>query len=459
MRERLLKTVSSLGGEVYLIGGAVRDGLLGLEVKDADYLVTGVDFKALRAKLEAWARVDVVGASFGVLKVTHQDETVDVALPRTERSTGIHHRDFEVTFDSSLRIEDDLARRDFTINALALRLRDDLLIDPFGGRADLEAGVLRAVGEARDRFSEDALRMLRLSRFIAKLGFTPHPDTFQAALDTAHLVESVAPERVQTELLGLLKAPNSNHVIKALRFLRDAGLLLRILPEYAVCTGFDQQNPYHHLTLDEHMFHAVMYTVQNNSSFETRLAALLHDIGKPRTQSFGADGIAHYYFHEVRGAEITKTVLERLKCSNELLETVVKLVRQHMRPPKHPSTKSLRKFVNDLGPHWRDALELRRADILAHAPEPDFDADTWFETTAAQCASFPPHLELFDERALAISGDLLTSRFGLTGKAIGDAKKAATQAVIEGELENEREAILAWISTFVVATNEARTAR
>jgi tRNA nucleotidyltransferase (CCA-adding enzyme) len=227
--------------------------------------------------------------------------------------------------------------------------------------------------------------------------------------------------------------------------LRDSGLLVQILPEYAVCIGFDQQNPHHHLTLDEHMFEAVMYTVQNSASVETRLAALLHDIGKPSTQSFGDDGIAHYYVHELRGGDIAQVILERLKCSNELLETVVKLVRQHMRPPKHASTKALRKFVNDLGSHWRDALELRRADILAHAPEPDFDTNDWLTRMVAQCTSFPAHLEEFDERALNISGDELMGRFGLTGKAIGDAKKAAARAVIEGDLENQREAILAWL--------------
>ncbi len=177
-----------------------------------------------------------------------------------------------------------------------------------------------------------------------------------------------------------------------------------------------------------------------------KLAALLHDIGKPETQSFGEDGIAHYYHHEARGADRTREILTRLKCSNDLLETVVKLVRNHMRPPIEASNKALRKFVNDLGANWHNALELRRADRLAHTPE-TWKADDWLEQTVLRCQSFPPDLERFDERELAISGTELAQHFGLVGVDIGAAKKAAANAIIEGELENEKTAILEWLRT------------
>jgi tRNA nucleotidyltransferase (CCA-adding enzyme) len=387
--------------------------------------------------------VDVVGASFGVLKVTFEHLTVDVALPRTERSTGIHHRDFEVSFDSHLPVEADLARRDFTINAMARRLSDGMLIDPFGGLSDLNAKILRAVGTPQERFLEDPLRMLRLARFVAKLGFTPHPDTQAATQALAHLAQSIAPERVQQELLGLL---STTDLLPALRLLRDTGLLAHLIPEYAPCIGYDQQNPHHHLPLEEHMFWAVQHA--QNASLETKLAALLHDIGKPTTQSFGADGVAHYYMHELRGADISREILLRLRCSNDLLETVVKLVKNHMRPPLSASPKALRKFVNDLGQHWQDALELRRADRLAHTPEP-WDADIWLEQTMARCQAFPPDLAGFEERHLAMNGLEIAARFGLAGAAIGNAKKAATNAVIEGELENQKEAIAVWLEGFL----------
>ncbi len=441
MQQRLLESIEALHGEIYLVGGSVRDTMLGLQVKDSDYIVTGIEFPVLKAQLETWAKVDVVGASFGVLKVASNGVIVDVALPRTERSTGIHHRDFEVSFDSSLPVEYDLARRDFTVNAMALRLRDQALIDPFAGQSDLEKKILRAVGVATERFTEDPLRMLRLARFVAKLGFTVDLDTLAATKALAPLVSSVAAERIQIELLGLLSSQKT--LLPALRLLRDTGLLEQFIPEYKICFSFDQQNPYHHLTLEEHMFQTVELARQNTA--EVKLAALLHDIGKPATQVFGTDGIAHYYHHEARGADITRSILTRLKCSTELLEMVVKLVRNHMRPPIQSSNKALRKFVNDLGVHWQAALELRRADRLAHTPEPDWDADHWLAETIARCQSFPPDLETFDERNLAVSGTELVERFGLQGAKIGAAKKAAATAIIEGELENEHDAILAWL--------------
>jgi tRNA nucleotidyltransferase (CCA-adding enzyme) len=446
LQSRLLETTKTLNAELYLVGGAVRDALLGLSVKDADYVVVGASLPSLKAALETWARVDVVGASFGVLKVTFESLTVDVALPRTERSTGIHHRDFEVSFDSSLAIEADLGRRDFTINAMARRLSDMALIDPFGGLADLTKKILRAVGKPSERFLEDPLRMLRLARFVAKLGFVPHTDTLAATEDLAHLAQSIAPERVQQELLGLLRQPKT---LAALRLLRDTGLLAHLIPEFAACIGFDQKNPHHHLTLDEHLFWTVQHA--RDASLETKLAALLHDIGKPETQTFGQDGVAHYYAHELRGADLTRQVLLRLRCSNELLETTVKLVKNHMRPPLQPSHKALRKFVNELGQHWHAALELRRADRLAHAPE-EWDPDAWLEQMTLQVQALPPELAGFDERHLAMNGAAISQRFGLVGADIGRAKKAAASAVVEGELENTPEAVEGWLERFLENT-------
>ncbi len=445
LETRLLKTVQAQAGEVYLVGGAVRDALLGQPSKDADYLVTGVPFPALRTALETWARVDIVGASFGVLKLTWNGETVDVALPRTERSTGVHHRDFEVSYDPTLPVETDLARRDFTVNALARRLSDGALIDPFNGWRDLEGRVLRAVGDASERFTEDPLRMLRLARFMAKLRFSLEEATARAVRELAHLVGSVAAERVQIELWGLLAARSADGVLSALRFLRDTGLLAVVIPEFAVCIGFQQHNPHHHLTLDEHIFQAVQNAVSRGSRPVSRLALLLHDIGKPATQSFGADGVAHYYHHEARGADLARLILERLKFSNETVDDVVELVANHMRPPRDASIRTLRRFKRDLDDRWRDALEVRLADRLAHAPEA-FDAVAEHERFVQTLEGLPDELEGFTEQQLAVSGGELMQVFNLpSGRAIGELKTRATQAVVDGELENERGAILEWL--------------
>ena len=455
--------IARAGGTPYLVGGAVRDALLGLESKDLDILVTNLEPETLKSLLETVGKVDLVGKSFGVFKVSKDGETLDVALPRLEKSTGTHHRDFEVSYDAYLPLEVDLERRDLTVNAMAWRLmppgyglrvtgnRDwleresDFLIDPFGGRADLERRILRAVGDARARFEDDPLRMLRLARFIAKLDFEVEAGTALAVLENAHLIDTVALERVQIELMGLLSAKHPEGVLRALRFLRDSGLLERILPEFKATYGYDQQNPHHHLTLDEHIFEAVCYAVQHGFDLLSRLALLLHDLGKPQTQSFGDDGVAHYYKHEVVGSEIAARVLERLKFPLEIQKSVTKLVFEHMRPPLDSSTRVLRRFVNDLGLDWERALEVRVADRMAHAPQPDFDARGWLEGVRERALKVSAELESFDERQLSVSGLELIAHFGVTGSQIGDLKKLAARAVVEGEVVNEKGAVLGWL--------------
>ncbi len=445
LESRLLETVAALRGEVYLVGGAVRDALLGAPSKDADYLVTGVPLENLRSSLANWARVDLVGSSFGVLKLTFDSETVDVALPRTERSTGLHHRDFQISADPALSLETDLMRRDFTINAMARRVSDGALIDPFGGQRDLEQRVLRAVGDTSERFLEDPLRMLRLARFIAKLGFSPDPATARAAADHAGLIASVAPERIQTELLGLLSSRSAPAILESLRFLRDTKLFEVIIPTFAPCIGFDQANPHHSLTLDEHIFQAVYHAASRETSSLVRLALLLHDVGKPDRQSFGADGIAHYYHHEQRGADLARVILERLKFSNDDTDAVTALVANHMRPPRNASQRTLRRFKRDLGELWRDALEVRLADRLAHAPDGS-DPLLEHQRDSAALEELPAQLEGFSQAQLAISGEELMRVFDLeAGREIGDLKRRAAEAVIEGEIENERDAILEYL--------------
>ena len=499
--ERLLNTlteaVTKAGGTPFLVGGAVRDGLLGLESKDMDVLVTGLESETLKTVLEGVGRVDLVGKSFGVFKVSSEGETLDVALPRLERSTGTHHRDFEVDYNAFLPLEADLERRDFTVNAMAWRLdgadvrfqTSDLrrqadrpdrragpldavlfktcrsvqdtseksLIDPFRGKVDLERRTLRAVGNSRARFEDDPLRMLRLARFVAKLDFFVEEETALAVRGNAYLIETVALERVQTELMGLLAAPHPDGVLRALRFLRDSTLLERILPEFKATFGFEQQNPYHHLTLEEHIFAAVRYAVEHSFNPLSRLALLLHDLGKPETQSFGEDGflnkaapsgpvrVAHYYKHEEVGAEMAEGILERLKFPLEVQKSVVKLVRQHMRPPLDASTRVLRRFINDLGPDWERALGVRVSDRMAHTFEPNFDAVAWLDAARARALEVSNELEHFDERQLAISGLELVKLFGVQGSAIGDLKKRIARAVVEGEVSNEREGILRWL--------------
>ncbi len=459
---QVVETLKNAGGTVYQVGGSVRDQLLGLESKDVDLLVTGISGETAYKSLSnsAW-KVDLVGKSFGVFKVYLEPDTLDVALPRVERSTGSHHRDFEVHYSQDISLKEDLERRDFTVNTLALRLTaaqperccswartgEDapVLEDYFGGRADLESKILRAVGDPKARFEEDPLRMLRLARFMAKLDFEVEAHTAQAVRDNADLISTVSLERVFSELKGLLSSQYPSGVLRALRFLRDSGLLERLIPEFKATFGYDQKNPYHHLTLDEHIFEAVRYAVQHGFSLESRLALLFHDIGKPQTQSFDEKGVAHYYKHDLVGAEMVREILERLKASLEEQKCIIKLVFQHMRPPLNGSSKVLRNYVHDLGQDWPIGLEVREADRAAHAGIDEASLQESLERIRTQCLEVAAQVATFDERVLAVSGLELIQRYGLQGSQIGVLKKAAAQAVVDGELENERDAILEWL--------------
>jgi tRNA nucleotidyltransferase (CCA-adding enzyme) len=442
----IARIVAENGGDAFLIGGAVRDALLGLSSKDEDVLVTGVAWNVLEAALTTVGKVDAVGASFGVLKVARDGLVIDVALPRTELSTGIGHRDFTVTYDPNLPLEADLARRDFTVNAMAKRISDGVLIDPFNGLQDLEHRILRAVGNPRERFTEDPLRMLRAARFVAKLDFTLESGTFTALQLEADRIKTVSPERIQTELWGMLAAPHPSGVLRALEMLRDTGLLAKIIPELEPSFGFNQQNPHHHLLLDAHVFEAIRYAVAHNAPTITRLALLLHDVSKPETQSFDETGIAHYYRHEDIGATKAKTILERLKFPGDVIESVTKIVFEHMRPPRKPSTKSLRRWLNTLGSDWQAALACREADLAAHVLEPGFEPRVWAQDILEQCENIPQEVVTFDERNLKITGTKLMKEFNLEpGPALGELKKRAARAVIDGEIENEETAILEWL--------------
>ncbi|WP_034337894.1 CCA tRNA nucleotidyltransferase [Deinococcus misasensis] len=424
--QTLSQAIEQQGGQCFQVGGALRDELLGLSNKDNDLLVTGLAAQTLLDILPG--KVGQVGLSFEVIKVTLLGETVDVALPRAGQT-----------------LEEDLWHRDFTINALARNSRGEV-IDPTGGLQDLHHRILRMTSPAV--FDQDPLRLLRAVRFVAKLGFDLDEATRATLIQKVHLLQNVAPERIQEEWWRLLSCSNADHVLKALRLARDTGLLVQVFPEFAPCIGFEQQNPHHHLTVDEHIFAAVHHAVQHQKSLRTRLALFFHDIAKPECFSVGADGVGHFYDHEYVGAKTTRQILTRLKCSNDTTLTVTSLVRNHMRPPLRPSRRALRKFMNDLGEAWEDALEMREADLAAHIVPEGFDPVAWAVQIREEGRTMPA-VATFDERQLALSGHAIMEAFGVTGEGVGRLKKLAVQQVIEGELENDPEAILQFLRSQV----------
>jgi tRNA nucleotidyltransferase (CCA-adding enzyme) len=266
---------------------------------------------------------------------------IEFAPPRREVSTGRGRHDFEIVADASLSVEDDMRRRDFTVNAMARRLSTGELVDPLDGRTDLQRRVLRTVSATS--FSEDPLRIVRALRFVSQLGFDLDDTTLQQMRGEAQSVELVSAERIGGGIAAdgmgeLSKLVLGAEPAKALRIARDTGVLVHVLPEFEPAVGFDQESRYHDMTVDEHTFAVVQATADAKRALPVRLAALFHDLGKPLAAWRGTDGRLHYYAkrgyadrsHEQVGAELAGTALRRLRYPNALRDRVCRIVRHHM---------------------------------------------------------------------------------------------------------------------------------
>lgn len=347
-------------GRVFSVGGRVRDEVLGDIGKrqpaspDADYLVTSVPLDDIVQKLMGLGNAERVGASFGVIKFSRDGLTVDIALPRRERSTGPRHRDFQIESSPDIPLEEDLSRRDFRINMMARDLSNGRLVDPFGGEADLRNGRLDILKE--DVFFEDALRILRGAQFAARFDLEPTSRTLAAMRSAASLTHTVAPERIADELTKLLT--KSTKPSAGLELLRAVGALSQIMPELLEGWGVEQ-NDFHAYTV---YYHSLRCCDEAPSDLVLRLAALLHDIGKPRTKSG-----PHFYRHESVGEEMAQKLLSRLRFSGDVVTRVTHLIRHHMFASDDSLTEAaVRRFINRVGAQNVEQLfALRRADIEA----------------------------------------------------------------------------------------------
>ncbi len=406
--------------------------------KDLDYVVTGVSQADLLAKLQAVGRVDVVGASFAVLKFRHASGQADIALPRRERSTGVGHKDFDVEAGPGVPLEDDLGRRDFRMNMIARRLGDDAIVDPYGGVADIRAGRIDIVAEAT--FEEDALRLLRAAQFAARFGYVPTERTQAAMRAAAALVTTVSPERIGEEIAKLLTAPAPS---VGLEILRATGVLAHVWPELLEGVEVDQ-NEWH--AYDVYRHNLATLDAVPAGDVTLRLAALLHDVGKPRTAAPRPDGRGNtFYQHEQVGAEMVPAMLGRLRLPNDTVDTVTHLVRHHMyNADPDAQSNTLRRFVRRIGADHLDRLfALRWADIDGSGLRKRDDTNERFEArVAAVLAESPP----FSIRDLAISGDVVVAMFERTGLAppgfrgdrrVGEVLHALFEEVTDDPSRNE----------------------
>ena len=466
MRQRIEEYVGSLGLDAYLVGGAVRDELLGLDSKDADFLVPAVDVDGLRAALEPHGRVEdltVAGRLVGV-RLHPSDKSVralapagiEFAPPRAEVSTGPGRHDFEIVADPSLSVEDDMRRRDFTVNAMARRLSTGEIVDPLNGRKDVEARVLRTVSPSS--FAEDPLRVVRALRFVAQLGFEPDESTLRQMREEAASVALVSGERIGGGLhadgLGeLSKLLLGAEPARALRLARDTGVLVYLLPEFEGAIGFEQESRYHDLTVDEHTFMVVQAAADLGYSLAVRLAAVFHDLGKPHVAWRGDDGRLHYYAkpgyathsHEQVGAQLAGTALRRLRYPNSLTDRVVRIVRNHMFQVGKGDELRARRFLAKHGDELAfELVDHKHADFLAKRdderdpPLADIERLLRFREILEGALSSAHRLS-----DLAVNGDDLIAAGIEPGPDLGRVLKALLHDVVEDPACNTRDELLA----------------
>jgi poly(A) polymerase len=423
--EDLVDAFREDGHQLWLVGGALRDRLLGRPDVDSDYATDALPDEVEAMALALGANVTAVGKRFGTIGVYAGGSWTEITTFRGD-SYEAGTRWPDVRFGRT--IEEDLARRDFTVNALAEDAFTGETLDLFGGEADLRAGLIRAVGEAELRFREDPLRILRGMRFASQLDFVVEEKTQHAMSRTVALLSTLSQERVTAELDRLLAGLNP---ARGLDLLRETGALNVILPELAAMVGCEQ-NSFHRLDVWGHTVATVAAVQPGDDGRLRRWAALLHDLGKPAVRHRKANGEWGFYRHETVGAELGDALLERLKLGKRESRDVLLLVRRHMDRPEPSDARSVRRFMKKAEGHWRDLLALKRADNASHT----YDDHDYHDALEAACE----RVEAEEAAALAaespLNGDDLVALFERpAGPWIQEIKDRLSTMVLDGELK------------------------
>lgn len=438
LNDQIIKAILEKG-KIYEVGGAVRDRYISpiLPDKDKDYLVTGIPLDELCSLLSKFGKVDLVGKSFGVIKFRPRKEldgecVFDIALPRKEYSTGPGHKDFKVEYDHNLMVEDDLLRRDFTINAMAEDLSTGKLVDPLDGRKDIKRRLIRITNP--NSFQDDPLRMLRGVQFAARFEFELEENTLFSLRKNADLISTISPERIQEELNKLLLKAKYPSV--GFRLMQQVGLLEKILPELSAGAGVNQPGGYHAYDVFEHSILTVDHAPRD---LVIRLAALFHDISKPETKVPTQEG-ATFYGHDKRGARVAQKVLQRLRYSNQMIEKVTLLVDKHMFTTG-VTDKGVRRLIRKVGEELVfSLLDLRRADVAAQGKEGSTrDVDELEERIRLELDKKPP----FGLKDLAVNGNDIMDAFKIPpSPVVGQVLNYLMELVLDDPELNQKEKLL-----------------
>ena len=438
----LISRLEQAGFSAYAVGGCVRDTLMGRQPHDWD-LCTSATPEEMQEVFRGEHLVET-GLKHGTLTVVLNHIPYEVTTFRTEGAYSDHRHPDSVSFVKD--IEGDLSRRDFTINAMAYSPRTGI-VDLFGGEMDLSHRIIRCVGVPRERFEEDALRILRALRFASVFDFEVDAETDTALREQAPALKNISAERIREELFKLLCGVGAGRILRAY-----PDVLSVIIPEIAPMVGYNQQNHHHHFDLWEH-------TVQSVENIpprpDLRLAMLLHDTGKPSVRTVDGKGEAHYKGHQAVSAEIAENVTDALRCDRETRDRVVLFVRCHDIPLRTESgevnldrsflLRRLNRFGED---NLRALFLIHRADRIATGHSPKSREDARLAERMSALDALLAEQPCFTLKDLAVNGNDLKV-LGLNGPALGAALQKLLEAVMDGQVPNEKDQLNDFVTKFI----------
>lgn len=428
----IIHTLEEAGFEGYAVGGCVRDTLLGKIPDDWDITTNA---SPLQVK-ELFKRTIDTGIQHGTVTVLLDKETYEVTTYRIDGEYEDSRHPKEVTFTSNLT--EDLKRRDFTINAMAYNDKSQI-VDAFGGMQDLQDKVIRCVGDPRERFSEDALRMMRAVRFSGQLGYSIEEKTGQAVAELAPSLSRISAERICTELTKLMLSPHPDYLRKAY----ELGMTKVFLPEFDAAMQTKQNNPHHCYSAGEHILHSLTYVREDKL---LRLAMLFHDLGKAVTKTVDENGIDHFYGHVEKSAEIADKRMKSLRFDNDTRQKVVRLVKYHdlkIEPTKKAVRRAIVKVGEDL---FERLLEVKHADFLSQSMYKREEKEEGLRQITEIYHQILEEKECICLKDLAVNGSDLIALGMKPGRQIGDTLKQLFDLVLEDPSCNTKEFLLSQIS-------------
>lgn len=449
-------------GEVYVVGGAVRDILLQKKPKDID-IVARVDEETIKSVLNDFpnATLNKTGKQFPVYRFAYQNEEVEIALPRTEVKIGEGNKDWRIQSDSSISIERDLERRDFTANAIAVNAKTGEVIDPLNGVEDLERGLLKVISDTS--FKDDSSRTLRALTAISKHGLQPDEKTKEQMRKNVPYLKNIAPEIVGAELEKMI---SGYHPHDAIKMGYDTGVLEHFLPEVHSTFGFDQKNRHHNYDLGTHIMEVLKNMSRRSEDTDLRIAALFHDIGKPDSMWTDNDGYGHFYKnekgegqdHESVGADMAEDILRRLRYPANRIARIKQLIQNHMFPIFN-SSKGARKFLNQAGSYdvAHDLLNLKEADHLGKGKD---DATRMTIDMMRELIDNEKEAQnAFTPKDLALNGSEVMQILGLdSGPQVGEILKHLMDVVVDNPQMNSKDNLSTFLKNFYKTSKNIKTA-